>query len=254
MPLKILATSFINAKYVIKSNKREKEETEIKSHKDIEGFSQWIEEDDARYLAMVDVYNNKTQLGDFILNGKWNIVKVINDPKTGFCGKLYNEVGSSNYVFAAAGTTWYSVPDWQANIYQQLKLDTKQYDQALSIAKNLVIEYRNCNIVFVGHSLGGGLASAMSRNTGLDAITFNSAALCNPLYKGVENSSKIAAYITDGDVLDYVNEILLDQKVEGQIIRRISPTSKMPDCRGIPGTGAYQALRGILIHIDPNIL
>lgn len=247
------SSSIINAKDVTKSKKSEKEEIDIKSHKDIEGFSQWIEEEDARYLAMVDVYNNKTQSGDLILNGKWNIIEVVNDPKTGFSGKLYNEVGTSNFVFASAGTTWYSPADWNANIEQQFGIDTEQYNQALSIANNLSKEYRNSNLIFVGHSLGGGLASTMSRSTGLDAITFNSSALSHT-YKGVENGSKIAAYITDGDILDYVNENLLNQKVEGQIIRRISPTSKIPNLQGIPKTGAYQALRGILIHLDPNIL
>lgn len=247
------SSSIINAKDVTKSKKSEKEEIDIKSHKDIEGFSQWIEEEDARYLAMVDVYNNKTQSGDLILNGKWNIIEVVNDPKTGFSGKLYNEVGTSNFVFASAGTTWYSPADWKANIEQQFGIDTEQYNQALSIANNLSKEYRNSNLIFVGHSLGGGLASTMSISTGLDAITFNSSALSHT-YKGVENGSKIAAYITDGDILDYVNENLLNQKVEGQIIRRISPTSKIPNLQGIPKTGAYQALRGILIHCDPNIL
>lgn len=248
------SSSIINAKDVTKSKKSEKEEIDIKSHKDIEGFSQWIEEDDARYLAMVEVYNNKTKSGDLILNGKWEIVKVMNDTNTGFSGKLYNEVGTSNYVFATAGTQVLSGKDWIANIEQQFGIDTVQYNQALSIANNLSKEYRNSNLIFVGHSLGGGLASTMSRSTGLDAITFNSSALSHTLYKGVENGSKIAAYITDGDILDYVNENLLNQKVEGQIIRRISPTSKIPNLQGIPKTGAYQALRGILIHCDPNIL
>ena len=248
------SSSIINAKDVTKSKKSEKEEIDIKSHKDIEGFSQWIEEEDARYLAMVDVYNNKTQSGDLILNGKWNIIEVVNDPKTGFSGKLYNEVGTSNFVFASAGTTWHSPADWYANIQQQFKHDTTQYEQALSIANKLSKKYKNDNLVFVGHSLGGGLVSTMSRSTGIDAITFNSASLSHPRYKGVENSSKIAAYITDGDILDYVNENLLNQKVEGRIIRRISPTSKIPNLQGIPLTGAYQALRGILIHCDPNLL
>ena len=251
------SSSIINAKDLTKSPKSEKEEIDIKSHKDIEGFSQWIEEDDARYLAMKDVYEYKTKSGDLILNGKWEIVEVINDTDTGFRGKLYNEVGTSNYVFAAAGTEdWWNLlaEDWRANKEQQHGKDKPQYDQAQSIAKYLSKKYRNCNLIFVGHSLGGGLASTMSRITGLDAITFNSSALKNPKYKGVENSSKIAAYITDGDILDYVNEFLFHQKVEGQIIRRISPTSKIPNLHGIPRTGIYQAARGIFIHCDPNVL
>jgi hypothetical protein len=248
------SSSFVDAKDIEKSDASEYEEFKIDSHKSIPGFTQWIEEEDARYLAMEDVYNDKTKAGTTLLDGKWSIAKTFNDPKTGFKGKLYNEIGTNNYVFAAAGTQILSGRDWANNIAQQFKFETPQYNQARLLADELTQQYGNKNLVFIGHSLGGGLASTMSRLTGVDAITFNASALQVPLYKGPVTNSKIAAYITDGDILDYVNESLFGQKVEGQIIRRIAPSSKLPNLDGIPYSGIYQAIRGIKIHCDPNVI
>lgn len=247
------SSSIINAKNIVKSDKTEKEEVDIKSHKDIEGFSQWIDEEEARFLAMEDVYNDDTTWGNFV-DDKWRIIDVYNDPETGFKGKLYREFGTHNYVFAAAGTQVLSGKDWTANIHQQFRIETAQYEQARDLAKKLVAEYEDCNLIFVGHSLGGGLASAMSRYTGIDAITFNSSALSHPKYKVNESNSKIAAYISNGDILDYVNETLLKQKVEGQVIRRDAGSSSMPNLPTLsPALGLYQALRGIVIHVDPKL-
>lgn len=247
------SSSIINANDIVKSEKTEKEEVDIKSHKDIEGFAQWIDEEDARFLAMEDVYNDDTTWGNFV-NDKWVIIDVYNDPETGFKGKLYREFGTYNYVFAAAGTQFTSGEDWTANIQQQFRIDTAQYEQARNLAKELVAEYEDCNLIFVGHSLGGGLASAMSRYTGVDAITFNSSALSHPEYKGNESDSKIAAYISNGDILDYVNETLLKQKVEGQVIRRDAKSSSMLNLPTVsPALGLYQAVRGIVIHCDSKL-
>ena len=242
------SSSIINAKNIVKSDKAEKEEVDIKSHKDIEGFSQWIDEEEARFFAMEDVYNDDTTWGNFV-DDKWSIIDVYNDPETGFKGKLYREFGTYNYVFAAAGTQFLSGKDWTANIQQQFEIETAQYEQARDLAKKLVAKYKDCNLIFVGHSLGGGLVSAMSRYTGIDAITFNSSAL-SPKYKGNALDSKIAAYISNGDILDYVNETLLRQKVEGQVIRRDAKSSSMPN---LPTIGLYQLLRGVAIHCDPKL-
>ena len=62
--------------------------------------------------------------------------------------------------------------------------------------------------------------------------------------------SKIVAYISDGDILDYANEVLLKQKIEGVIISRSVSASKLPNLQGIPFTGIYQAIRGIKAHTD----
>jgi hypothetical protein len=56
---------------------------------------------------------------------------------------------------------------------------TDQYSAAMKLADQFVSEYGegsgNTNLEFVGHSLGGGLATAASAVTGIRATTFNPA-------------------------------------------------------------------------------
>ena len=82
----------------------------------------------------------------------------------------------------------------------------------------------------------------------LNSIELALKALSKKYNLGVE--SKIAAYISDGDILDYVNEVLLRQSVEGIIIRRSVSASKLPNLQGIPLTGIYQTFRGVKAHTD----
>lgn len=236
------------ANSVNKSDKTGKEDSYIKSHKEIEGFTQWIEEDDARHLALVDVYSDKTVKGDSV-NG-WKIVEDYNYKNTGFKAKLYEKDG--NFAFVTAGTNPLSGQDWKTNLLQQMGKETEQYEQSLAIAKELAKKHSG-HLIFIGHSLGGGLASANSRATGVDAITFNSSAL-SARYNNNLYNSKIAAYINNGDILDYTNTVLLRQKVEGTIIRQDVIESKLPNLQGVSGTGFYQAARGIMIHLSTNVI
>ena len=72
---------------------------------------------------------------------------------------------------------------------------------------------------FVGHSLGGGLASANALATGNTAITFNAAAL-SPLTKdflSLNMKADITANIVRGEVLDYLQQKYLNIRAEGRI-------------------------------------
>ncbi len=232
--------STIGATRTKASKRKENEDSGVKSHKDIEGFEDWIDEKDAADLA-ADAYKD-TKVGETV-NG-WTIVDSYDEKATGFQAKLYEKNGK--YVFATAGTNPRSGKDWLNNIAQQFGRRSKQYDRSIELAQMYSQKYDN--LIFVGHSLGGGLASANSRATGCSAITFNAAALSSRYNYGL--SSKIAAYISDGDILDYVNEVLLHQSVEGNIIRRSVSASKLPNLQGIPLTGIYQAIRGVKAHTD----
>lgn len=230
---------------------RENKDIGITSHKEIEGFTSWIEEDEAANLAHdcyePDSAKNPDQKSK--LNG-WNEVKVYNEP-SGFKAKLYEKNGK--YVFATAGTDFKSGKDWATNVSQQFGFETKQYEQSIAIAKELAQKYPN--LIFVGHSLGGGLASANSRATGRDAIVFNPSAL-SKRYNSNPYNSKIATYISEGDILDFVNRVILRQKPEGEIIRRPVAASFTPTAPltpgGIPAFVISQIAKGIKAHCDIN--
>lgn len=79
------------------------------------------------------------------------------------------------------------LPDVKTDLYQWFYGMEPQYFQAMATAKKLTRELKkkygdNVKITFVGHSLGGGLASLASIVTGYPALTYNAAAL-SPMSK-----------------------------------------------------------------------
>lgn len=79
------------------------------------------------------------------------------------------------------------IPDVKTDLYQWFYGMDPQYFQAMATAKKLTSELKkkygeNVKITFVGHSLGGGLASLASIVTGYPALTYNAAAL-SPMSK-----------------------------------------------------------------------
>jgi Protein of unknown function (DUF2974) len=81
----------------------------------------------------------------------------------------------NKYTIAFRGTETYS--DWKENYNQVKRNDAPYYMRAMRIAQSAQAAVGSERIQFVGHSLGGGLASAASAASGARATTFNSAAL-----------------------------------------------------------------------------
>lgn len=94
--------------------------------------------------------------------------------------------GITEYAYVYAGTN--SVEDAVEDI-AQLAGAAPQYHTAISNARTLSREVGNCELTFVGHSLGGGEAIASSMATGRAAITFNPAAVSG-LTKYIEGLDK----------------------------------------------------------------
>lgn len=145
------------------------------------------------------------------------VTDIISDYITGLDCKLFKK--GSKYILAFAGTemdksypipTPYGVvcynPD-EVTDFIQLYGPWGQYYQVIGFAKDLVKKFGVNNVMFVGHSLGGGLAALASIVTGCTALTYNPAALspATVLYlKAVGygyDTSHIYRYIMDGDPL-----------------------------------------------------
>jgi hypothetical protein len=95
-----------------------------------------------------------------------------NPSGSGLRASVYESNG--RYVLAFAGTN--SGGDIGADAYQAFGLPTEQYHQASAIAQKASAAFGD-NLVFTGHSLGGGLASYAALQTGRPAVTFNAAGL-----------------------------------------------------------------------------
>ena len=118
-------------------------------------------------------------------------------PSGGFQAALTGGDGAP-FVLAFAGTDPTSIANWRANSTQALGFGSAQYDQAISLATN-VWKATGGNVLFVGHSLGGGLASAAAYATGGRAITFNAAGLHSMYRNGAPGA--IRAHYIRGDIL-----------------------------------------------------
>ncbi|RIV48814.1 DUF4150 domain-containing protein [Burkholderia pseudomallei] len=142
----------------------------------------------------------KLKSGDFSIPGTNFRAQVYEPDKDVFGSDFKPQV-----VFQ--GTDKKSWSDWKNNIMQGMNKDSAYYSRAVSIGKALAKSGADVNIV--GHSLGGGMASAASRTSGIATTTFNSAGL-NPStiarYGGTPVASDIQAYRVEGEVLTAAQE------------------------------------------------
>lgn len=127
--------------------------------------------------------------------------------------------------------------DVKTNIMQGLGLKTAQYEKAVQLATELTGNGQN--VIFTGHSLGGGLASAAAIASGSRAITFNSAGL-SWRYGGWRNSSNIKTFYDATDFLNGVQDISMGVLPPGAIGSRV-----MLPAKGFHGVGSVCEGMGI---------
>lgn len=127
------------------------------------------------------------------------------DKDTGLSDAVFTDGYTSVLVFA--GTDPLSLRDWIANFSQGLGLTSAQYAEGLKDADIDYVE-ANGNLIFDGHSLGGGIASAAAVIEGGYGVTFNAAGVNDHTLSGVSRSNgTVVAYYSDLDVLHFVNLI-----------------------------------------------
>lgn len=103
------------------------------------------------------------------------------------------------------GTNPSSMTDWRNNFGQGLNMNSPYYERAVGIGNS--VGNSGASVDIVGHSLGGGMASAASRASGAPGWTFNSAGLNSNTvtrYGGTNHvpaSENINAYQVAGEVL-----------------------------------------------------
>ncbi|MEO0501323.1 MAG: Mbeg1-like protein [Pseudomonadota bacterium] len=132
---------------------------------------------------------------------------------TGFRARVYVAGSGENtdYVVAFKGTDFSSRIDWINNVRQALGGNSPYYDQAIRIGRETA--FADADIEFVGHSLGGGLASAAAIASGFDASTYNAAGLSNnTINKAIASNpcgdapGHVTAYYVPGEALNVIQE------------------------------------------------
>ena len=112
-------------------------------------------------------------------------------------------------VLQFEGTNFGDLQDVNADVAQAMGNDEAFYNQAIDIATR-VNQHSGGNVIFSGHSLGGGLATAASLATGAPAIVSNPAgvhpdtvadALADRGLDFADADGNITTYAVDGDLL-----------------------------------------------------
>lgn len=146
---------------------------------------------------------------------------------SGFNSMLFKKEkdGVKYYAYCTEGTEMSSPKDWFSNISQGLIGLAPQYTYSVQNAKMLDKAIGNKSVLwFIGHSLGGGLASNNSLATGRHAITFNAAGLNilrvkatlllnnrDYLFHYKTRSERIHSFVLQGEILNSFLSILAER-------------------------------------------
>ncbi len=136
----------------------------------------------------------------------------LEDSDSGLRAAIYqNDEGETVLAFAGSNDG----PDWLNNLQQGIGMDAEQYDQATALARRAAVAFGD-ELVIVGHSLGGGLASAASLATGNSAVTFNAAGLSDNTIEDLglvpdaaretAEAGQIRRYNIEGEILTWEQE------------------------------------------------
>ncbi len=133
---------------------------------------------------------------------------VLMDKETGFGAALFkseiNDATMLTYRGTNNGVTGWK--DWSTNGAQGIGKQTKQYDQAMHLAR-LTKRSLGKDIDIVGHSLGGGLAASGVGVTGIKGYSFNSAGLHPETVKRA-----------GGLKIEKISQLIQTQAVDGEVL------------------------------------
>lgn len=107
-------------------------------------------------------------------------------------------------ICAFAGTEAADIKDWEAN-FTQVVGASQQYEDALEYGRSVCKRFPSREVVFVGHSKGGGEAAYCAYNLGKQAETFNHAGLSIHTKYGkgtVRDDAAVNAYVFSTDILN----------------------------------------------------
>lgn len=133
-------------------------------------------------------------------------------PGSDFRAALYRSEldDSGTPILAFRGTTSWN--DWKANFAQGAGLESDYYARALNVGQKLArATDGEGGFATVGHSLGGGLASAVSARERVSGDTFNAAGVSETTLQRVhasraDGAGLVNAYHVDGEILTAVQD------------------------------------------------
>jgi hypothetical protein len=166
-------------------------------------------------LMAGDIYYNKSipgVTGDFVrlkgmsvsnATGGALTASMLIDAESGYYAGLYKNAKTGELVYVNRGTN--NRLDWGTNKNQAFGIPDPQYERAIDNAQKL--RQANIDVTYVGHSLGGGLATAQAVVSRRSAIVFNPAAVHANTVGGAETLARQNSLVTnitvDGEFLSF---------------------------------------------------
>ena len=169
---------------------------------------------------------------------RWRVVDAVNTPRTGFQAVVLKPLDPNDdrVIVSYAGSN--DRQDWITNFRQAGGETPTQYRQAVDLARKYQNKYGD-RMILTGHSLGGGLASYASLQTGLRATAVNAAPLApnnlggNPFFNPrVAQNPRITQYYVPGEALTEIDQADLFMARPGNAIavpgkyRRLDPRAE----------------------------
>lgn len=191
-------------------------------------------------------------------------------PGTNFGAVVYKTGEPPSYTVSFRGTEEWLGSDMGANKDQGLgKFDTPYYSRAQEIGRNMEIKQLRNGVTtpttkFVGHSLGGGLASAAAVASNGNATTFNAAGLHNnTITAGGRTNGAVTAIRVKGEALTALQESTPLPDAYGQRKVSLDPPFHLGRdvlaqglggmLGGLKGIAAAEAVRAGLLHKMGNV-
>jgi RHS repeat-associated protein len=178
----------------------------------VSGSTNTAQPTEAEALAMSKyAYSGDSKGLDF---GTWKVstkaqqLHLLMSSDDGYKAALFERTinGVTQYTMAFAGTEEF-LKDGINDLLQVIG-ESPQYADAVEDAKTLSQAVGRTNAIYVGHSLGGGLAIAATLATGSNSITFNPAWVSEDTMDALslKKSGHIDNYIIRGEILDWAQK------------------------------------------------
>ncbi|WP_147366935.1 hypothetical protein [Aurantiacibacter zhengii] len=173
-----------------------------------------------------------------------------------FRARVMKRPGSDEYFVTFKGTTSWFGQDTVANVGQAITGDASYYTNAKNIAIGINDKLRlsgGGSVKFVGHSLGGGLASAAAHATGAPATTFNAAGLHDKNLRpedALYNIPPIDAVRVDGEILTSAQNLLGSAKL---IPEAAGTPFRLKPPGGVGGLFDYAKIAAMAPFVPPGL-
>ncbi|MGP9800036.1 Mbeg1-like protein [Rheinheimera sp. NSM] len=176
--------------------------------------------------------------------------------QTGFGAALFkSEInGETMLTYRGTNNAVTGKEDWLTNLKQGSGLETEQYNQAMRLATQAEDIYGS-DFSIVGHSLGGGLASAGVAVTGQPGYTFNSAGL-HPKTASRQNGLSLAdtaklitTQAVNGEILTMAQSLGAKAVIAGAAAAIGGPITGLLAAIGITAFSALPKASGTMLDL-----